>query len=545
MQPPLIRHRLARQPERDRTRRRKQPTAQRFGVLALHLLGLFGLSAPRIAWAEPPKSGLSPCRLPGSETELLCGTLRRPLAAAEPASPSPPDSPQIDIHFAVLPAIARNKRPDPVFFFAGGPGQSALRLVGPIGQLLKRLQNRRDIVFIDQRGTGRSAPLSCPELARSTPLSESLQHSRFGPYLAQCLADLQTRPHGDLRKYTTTQAMQDADAVREVLGAQQINVIGGSYGTRAGLEYMRQFPARVRRAILDGVVPPDVRLPQALGLDAYAALSSWIRACEQDADCNARHPALGPKAQALLSSLPKEITVTHPHTGHAERLTLQPDQLMALLHGPLYAPALASALPLALAQASEGRFEALFGLSSALDGGDSTRLALGMHFAVICSEDLPAAATPQPTNAAANAAASAAANAATERLAVEFAERFAQQYQEICAHVPRGDVPSAFYSVPPAPAPTLLFSGGLDPVTPTRHGDRVARALGEKARHIVVPNAGHGVLALPCIPDVLYRFIDAESQRHALTVDASCATAIPRPPLYRGITSDRSPQVRK
>jgi pimeloyl-ACP methyl ester carboxylesterase len=461
----------------------------------------------------------------------LCGSLRRPLAAGGAGSSSAAQT--IDLHFAVLPAVARNKRPDPVFFFAGGPGQSALRLVGPIGTLFKRISNRRDLVFIDQRGTGRSAKLACPELPPSTPLAESLNNMRFGPYLARCLDELKKLPHGDLRQYTTTQAMQDADAVREALGVAQINVIGGSYGTRAGLEYMRQFPARVRRAVLDGVVPPDVRLPQALGLDAYAALTGWIRACERDARCAARHPALGATFQALLSSLPKEIAVTHPHSGQLEHLTLQPDQLLGLLHGPLYAPFLASALPLALSLAGEGRFEALFGLGSALDGGDSMRLALGMHFAVICAEDLPlsvAGAATEPASAA---------------LVATFVERFAQPYREICAHVPRGAVPPAFYRVPPAPAPTLLFSGGLDPVTPPRHGAQVAQALGEKARHVVVPHAGHGVLALPCMPDVVHRFIDAESDRQAQAIDAGCATAIPRPAPFGGIVADQPGEVRK
>ena len=498
-------------------------------ALTLCVLGWIGPSSPR---AEPAPALLSPCRLPGAETELLCGTLRRPLSPEDAAHPQDPSARHIDIHFAVLPAIARNRRPDPVFFFAGGPGQSALRVVGPVGSLLKRLQNRRDIVFIDQRGTGRSAPLDCPQLPASTSLRESLQNSRYGPYLAQCFSDLQKLPHGDLRKYTTTLAMQDADAVRQALGASQVNVVGGSYGTRAALEYMRQFPSRVRRMIIDGVAPPDMRLPEVLGADAHAAFSTWLRACEQDANCAARFPAAESAFQALLASLPKEITVTHPHTGQPERLMLQPEHLAGLVRGPLYAPWLAAALPLALAYAAEGRFEALFGLGSALDSNEILRLSLGMHFAVICAEDLPE--TPLPV----------AATPALQGLAKDFADRFAQQYREICAHVPRGSVPAAFYTMPPAPAPTLVFSGGLDPVTPARHGQRVAEALGEKARHIVVPNAGHGVLALPCIPDVLHRFVDAESDAQAQRVDAACAAHIPRPPLYRGIAAEPLREVR-
>jgi len=78
----------------------------------------------------------------------------------------------------------------------------------------------------------------------------------------------------------------------------------------------------------------------------------------------------------------------------------------------------------------------------------------------------------------------------------------------------------------------LLLSGGLDPVTPPRHGDRVAQALGAKARHVVVPNAGHGVMGLGCLRDVLYRFVDAATDEAALNVDAVCVNGVPRPPMF-------------
>ena len=103
------------------------------------------------AQAAEPK----PCRLRGVEHEALCGVIARPL------DPAQPQSVQIDVHFAVLPALARNKLPDPVFFFAGGPGQSAIEIAATVGAMLGRFTNRRDIVLIDQRGVGKSAPLVC------------------------------------------------------------------------------------------------------------------------------------------------------------------------------------------------------------------------------------------------------------------------------------------------------------------------------------------------------------------------------------------------
>ena len=82
------------------------------------------------------------------------------------------------------------------------------------------------------------------------------------------------------------------------------------------------------------------------------------------------------------------------------------------------------------------------------------------------------------------------------------------------------------------PMPVLLLSGGIDPATPPRHAKRVAEALGDKARHVIVPNAGHGLLGAGCVPDLLFRFIAAADEAQALALDAACATSIPRPPAF-------------
>ncbi len=190
---------------------------------------------------------------------------------------------RIDVHFAVLPALARNKKPDPVFFLAGGPGQSAIDLAGTVSRMLSRFGQRRDIVLVDQRGTGRSAPLDCGDEPPGRPLSEQLDPQRQLQRARDCLRQLQALPHGDLRHYTTTLAMADLDAVRQALGAERINLVGASYGTRAALEYLRLYPQHVRRVVLDGVAPPDMVLPEASAPDAQAAFDALLQACAQDA----------------------------------------------------------------------------------------------------------------------------------------------------------------------------------------------------------------------------------------------------------------------
>ena len=472
-----------------------------FAHRSLSALGLALLAAT--ASAAPPTTA---CRVAGISTEVQCGAVTRPLDPAEPGGK------QIEVHYLVVPALARNKLPDPVLFLAGGPGQSAIKLASKVLPRLARLNNRRDLVFVDQRGTGASAPLECPDDdARSVTLADSLDMERQYGRLEQCRTKLEALPYGDLRQFTTTIAMQDVDAVRAALGAERWNLVGGSYGTRAALEYLRQFPQHVRRTVIDGVAPPDMVLPASMTLDAQAALDAVFKACAADKACAARYPRLEADWQALLARLPLRVTVADPRSGVPQSVVIEQAALLSLVRAPLYAPALAAGLPAAIdAAAAHGRFEGLLGLGSGLGGGDKDlALAMGMHYAVICAEDVPR------LDAAAVAA-----------------SPMAAHYARVCKTWPRGAPPADFYRIPRATTPVLLLSGGADPVTPPRHAARVAAALGPLAQPVVVPQSGHGVMGIACMSDVLYRFVDAADAARARPVDAACATAIPRPPAY-------------
>ncbi|MFN6992683.1 MAG: alpha/beta hydrolase [Aquincola tertiaricarbonis] len=450
---------------------------------------------------------LTPCRLDGIEHEARCGTLERPL------DPAAPQGARITLHYAVLPALARNKQPDPVFFLAGGPGQSAIEMAGPVAGMLSRFLNRRDVVLIDQRGTGRSAPLLCDDDADQAPLARQFEPDAQRRRLAECRRLLQALPHGDLRQYTTAIAAGDVEAVRRALGVARINLVGVSYGTRLALEVLRQSPRRVRRVVLDGVAPPDMVLPVAFASDQQRAVEAVFSGCEQDADCNRRHPDLRKRWATLRNSLPRDWPVAHPATGVVERQRVTPEVLDAVLRGPLYLPALAAALPQAMDQATRGRLEPLAGLAHAAGGRRGVGVAMGLHFSVVCAEDAPRLPPAAPRE-----------------------DPLVRRYRDACADWPRGSVPPAFYQVGPSAAPVLLLSGGLDPATPPRHGDRMAAALGAKARHVVVPQAGHGVAMLPCMRDVLYRFIDTPDEAAALAAvraDAGCAVQLPRPRPYQ------------
>jgi pimeloyl-ACP methyl ester carboxylesterase len=469
---------------------------------------LFLCAAATAAGADEP---LQPCRVAGIRNEVLCGSVTRPL------DPARPEGTTIAVHYVVVPAMARRKPPDPVFLLAGGPGQSAIGVAPTMLPLFARLNNRRDIVFVDQRGTGRSAPLECEE-PRHLPLAEQADSELRFARLMRCKNDLQKLPHGDLRFYTTPIAMQDLDAVRRQIGAERINLVGASYGTRAALDYQRQFPTHVRRSVIDGVAPPDMALPLSYSTDGQAAFDALLAACAADAACAKAHPALRADWATLLASLPKTVTMTHPLTGRTESFTLTRDLVVGAIRGPLYSPALASALPQALGEASRGRMEPIAGFASLFASRKGTAVSTGMHFSVVCAEDLPRM---PPASGAAGGS--------------NIGSDFAQVYRRVCAEWPRGDMPKAFYEMPASASPVLVLSGGADPVTPTRHGARVATALGRNAVHVVVPQAGHGVLGIACMRDVLFRFVDAEADGDALAVDVGCARNVPRPPAYRPI----------
>ena len=481
------------------------------GLAALLLAALLG--------AAPASAALTECRVPGLRNAVQCGVLQRPL------DPARPYATQIDLHYVVVPALARRKRADPVFLLAGGPGQSAIELAPNVMPLFARLNNRRDIVFVDQRGTGRSAPLSCGDTQRE-PLADQADPVRQALRLAECLARLRKLPHGDPRFFTTTIAMQDLDAVRLELGAAQINLVGASYGTRAALEYQRLYPQAVRRSVLDGVAPPDMGLVASLAVDSRAALQALFAACEAELACRGRYPLLRADWAALGASLPRAVEVEHPLTGVPERLTLTREMLFGIVRGPMYAPALAAALPAAIdAAARRGDFRGLMGVGSLLQSRRGTRLAMGMHLAVVCAEDQASiAAEPDPAN--------------------DFLDGSARLYRTACADWPRGDVSAGFYQMPPARSPVLMLSGGLDPATPPRHALRAAQALGPLAQSLVVENAGHGLLGLPCLRDVTFRFIDADEAPEGATAAATaaaCAAAVPRPPAFRPAGAGSAP----
>jgi pimeloyl-ACP methyl ester carboxylesterase len=447
---------------------------------------------------------LTPCRLKGIEREVRCGQVE------VPENPAQPDGRKLAIHFAVVPAVAKNKAPDPLVILAGGPGQAGSAVAGMLQPVLARINARRDLVYLDQRGTGKSNRLACDAPGTTKPLPEAVDAARSVDRLAECAARLPA----DTRQYATWIASRDLDAVRAALGVQQLNLWGASYGTRAALDYLRQYPQQVRSMVLDGVAPPDMVLPVSFAVDADAALEKLIAACAADARCRTRLPDPAAAVERLLTEARagKTVDATDPLTGRRESIRM--DRLLAtsLLRAPLYLPQLAAVLPEALLAAGRGDYGPLVTLATAFAGPLESQIAEVMHFAVICAEDLPRLDAAQMAQA--------------ER--TRFGTDIVALYRRACAQLPSQPAPAAFYALPTAAVPVLLLSGGADPATPPRHAERVAKALPRRL-HLVAPNLGHGVTPHGCAPDLIARFVRQASFEG---IDGACLQKLPAPPLF-------------
>lgn len=460
---------------------------------------------------------LHECTLEEGPTSAYCGTL----SVFENRTTN--QGRRIALKIVVAPALRRDPAPDPLFVLAGGPGQPAASMAPDLLPAFRRFRTDRDIVFVDQRGTGDSNRLGCdpsPDEIDEVVSDDARVEARF----RACLAALDADP----TLYTTPIAMDDLDEVRAFLGYEQISLWGGSYGTRAALVYLRQHEDHVKSAIIDGVAPPDMFLPLYVARDAQRALDRLFVDCQADATCAHTFPNLAADTSALFARLERERPIVkgiHPRTGLPLEMPLSRRDAALVVFRALYSPEIASLLPRVLTDAAAGNYQGLLALGfQGGSEGDKRDMALGMHLSVTCAEDIPRI-TPD-AKAAANAA------------GFLGAAMFEAQYTS-CSFWPRAPMPDSYYAPVTSNKPVLILSGADDPVTPPPWGDQVAAHL-PNAKHIVVPGAGHNTLGRGCVPLLIAKFLaDASVQG----LDTSCLQTLNRPPFFVTPTGPASPKA--
>lgn len=430
---------------------------------------------------------LAECRLPKHAVAVQCGELPVPEDRARP------DGRKIGIFVAVLPANTADPKPDPLVILAGGPGQAASRLA-PLASRLGEVRRTRDIVLVDQRGTGRSSPLQCAAFKPDDDLVASLDADPVAR-ARDCLREL-AATGVDLAQYTTEAWVADLDAVRAALGYPQVNLWGGSYGTRVALAYLRRHPDRVRSMVLDGVAPPGMAVPREAWLSREQAQDDVLAACAASEACRGGHSDLSAALTQLARDLEapgRRIEFSDPRSGRTRSATLTFDFVLGGLNALTYTPERAALLPEVLGRAAAGEFGPLFALAQAAIGDAAQEMNPALHYAVICSEDAPRV-TPDERRA-------------LDRLR---SRTLVANLFDVCAIWPRA-TPAADGAAPvTSDVPVLLLSGGLDPVTPPAAADEAARTL-PNSRHVVATGLGHGISTHACAPRMIAAFIDAAS----------------------------------
>lgn len=456
--------------------------------------------------SQPAAAAQIPCSLPvpeGLTAALRCVTVQVPQDRARPGDRT------ISLHVVVVRSEAASSLPDPVFYFTGGPGQAASDgLAGTLDELA-HVRATRDLVLIDQRGTGRSQPLRC-NLDR---VEDALRGWLTGDFpraaIRVCREGLLAQGI-DPARFATADAVMDADAVRGALAYDRVNLFGVSYGTRVALEYVRRYPDRVRTVTVRGLHAPDSRFPLHVARDAQRALDLTLRACDEDAACAAAYPALRDDlavAFARARSRPVRLPLGGAGSLNPDSISLTPAILAGALLFSLYSAEGAAAVPMAARSAATGDVYPWVGpgLLTALSA--SQRLALGMYLSVVCTEDIPRIEGGQGGTGGSF-----------------LGDTLMMNLSGACSEWLPGAV------APPAPvlqtsASILVLSGEIDPVTPPPWGDALLERI-PNGRQVVFAAVGH-VPSMPrCAAQLVARFIEAADVK---AIDASCAASGRRP----------------
>jgi pimeloyl-ACP methyl ester carboxylesterase len=466
--------------------------------------------------AAPPAArslALHECRLEHplrlASIAARCGVLTVPEDRTAPGGAT------IDLSVAVVPALNRRAAAPPLFLLAGGPGQGAMAMYTSYAAAFARVNRNHDIVLVDQRGTGKSAPLSCdyPD--------DWLATSDFMPALRRATLACLSKYGDRVRFYTSGAAVADLAAVREALKVQAIDLYAASYGTRVAQLYMRRYPASVHAAILDGVTYPEQVIGPETPLDGQRALDLIVKRCGDSRDCAAAYPLLGQELDGLRRQFGPQksmMSIDDPNSGLPLPLEFNRNMLSASLRFLSYSATQASLLPTLIHRASRGALAPLAAqtIMTARQVGD--QLATGMQNTVICSEDVPFFA-----------------GAGIDPAAISRTYQGAEQLDallEICKLWPRGPVDADLHSPLKSDIPTLLLSGEADPVTPPVDAELAARGL-SRHRHLILRGEGHGQVATGCVPRLMADFLDAAAPER---LDATCLERHSPAPFFVSMT---------
>jgi pimeloyl-ACP methyl ester carboxylesterase len=482
-------------------------------VVGVLVAGILGGAAVRAGWLSQ-RSRANAVRV-GPVVEEPCVDIRSsPARCYRLSVPENRANPSrfISLRIAVVKPNGPNRVADPIFYLAGGPGQAATSVMGARELVDASLGENRDLVFADQRGTGGSNGLDCHFYGPPENPNSYLQQFLPIDKVKACRAALE--PTADLAQYTTAASVEDLEAIRTALGYEQINLIGGSYGTRLAMEYVRRYgpEGRVRSVILESPVSPADHTPENFGQFAARALDGVFDECAATPACADAFPQIRDEATAVFDRLragPVTTTASHPSRSARGTVTLTRDHVAEAIRYMLYSAGGASMVPLYLHEAFNGNYAPIadFLIRWRADGTFD-----GLYLSITCAEDVPFVA----------------ADAADRDEPTFLGSYRVREQRAACAEWPHGTRPPAAAQAVTSTVPTLITSGALDPVTPSTNAEIIARTLSHSV-HVQIPFSGHspaGLSGLSCLNTLKRTFVDRASTDG---LDTTCIAQITRP----------------
>jgi pimeloyl-ACP methyl ester carboxylesterase len=450
---------------------------------------LFALAAALLAAAPGPVFSEKPCLYERILKFARCGTVVVPEDRQRPRQRT------IALNVIVMPATSPTPHAPPLFDIDGGPGLPVTKNAEFYASFGSTYRARRDVVMVDQRGTGGSNPLHCSELSAPQAAYQPLYPAAA---VRRCRRVLES--NADLTKYGTRDAVADLDSVRAALGYDKIDLFGLSYGTTVALRYLATHPGRVRAAVLMGVSPASSTPPKNHALAGQRAIKLLFDECRQDAACNA---LFDPASDV------ERVRARLPSVKGAPSEEVFFEKLRSLM----YQPSGARGIPFILSRAAAGDLTPFY---EATRPSGPSLYADGMFLSVICSEGVALMDL---------AAASQAAKGTV------FGDYRLRRQRQACAEWPRARVGADHLRPVRSNAPVLLISGELDPVTPPSLADEAARTL-PNAKHLIIPSSGHifdGMTGIDtCLNPLILSFLEAAD---ASAVSGSCMSAM-KPPGF-------------
>lgn len=488
----------------------------------LGIVLLTGVSCSTTASQAIPKKPrptvqLTPCRFPKYSQDVLCTKYD---VFEDRAAQS---GRRITLNIVVLPALKSNPAPDPVFFLYGGPGLGAAAAASRAGEnYWEELRRERDLVFIDQRGTGDSHSLRCNFIGDRSRVQSYFDDIFSVNQIRACREELEKI--ADVKLYTTPIAMDDLDEVREAMGYDRINLYGISYGTHAALEYVRQHADHVRSVVLTGVATPAAKQPLQFARGAQSAMDKLLQDCTADEACHEAFPNLSTEFAAILAEFdkgPVRFELIHPVSKERQPAQMSRGVFVEALRLMLYSWSSSARLPLLIHHAAQGNWVP-FGRAAlpVMRGADYA--VSGMYLTVTCSETVAVITEEDIVRETSN---------------TFMGDYRTKKHQRACEEWPRGKVPAEYYQPIQSDVPVLMVSGEFDPATPPQFG-RVAAQVLPKSRQILIRNMAHGY-ASDCIRKLSAEFI---SKGSATELDIGCVKELPPPKFIKELAEEALPR---